>query len=114
MTAVLHPIRRRRPADRARLFHALSDDTRVEILDLLQQGELCVCDLQASIGAAQSRLSFHLKVLKEAGLVADRRQGRWAYYRIVPEGIARLHDAVIAMHPARSPLSTRPGAPCCS
>ncbi len=74
----------------ARLFHALSDETRLRIVDILQRGECCVCDLQGSVGAAQSRLSFHLKVLREAGLVNDRKQGRWNYYSLRPEALEEL------------------------
>ncbi len=66
----------------ARLFHALADETRLRILHELSAGELCVCDLMESLDAAQSRLSFHLKTLKEAGLVRDRRDGRWVYYAL--------------------------------
>lgn len=69
----------------ARWFHALSDETRLRIIDILQRGECCVCDLQESVGAAQSRLSFHLKVLREAGLVNDRKQGRWNFYSLRPD-----------------------------
>jgi len=69
----------------ARWFHALSDETRVRVVDMLASGEKCVCDLQDAIGAAQSRLSFHLKVLREAGLVNDRKQGRWNFYSLRPE-----------------------------
>jgi ArsR family transcriptional regulator len=71
----------------ARVFHALSDETRLRILELLHEGERCVCDLSEAVGAQQSRLSFHLRTLKEAGLVTDRRQGRWIYYAVRPEGI---------------------------
>jgi len=74
----------------ARWFHALSDETRVRIVDLLASGERCVCELQDAVGAAQSRLSFHLKVLKEAGLVGDRRQGRWNYYSLRPEVLEEM------------------------
>jgi len=73
------------PTQVARWFHALSDETRLRIVELLRGGECCVCDLQDSVGAAQSRLSFHLKVLREAGLVNDRRQGRWNFYSLNPE-----------------------------
>ena len=61
------------------LFHALSDATRLAVLDMLKDGERCVCELQDELDAAQSRLSFHLRVLKEAGLVTDRKEGRWMY-----------------------------------
>lgn len=69
----------------ARLFQALSDETRVRVVELLSTGEKCVCDLQDAVGAAQSRLSFHLKVLRDAGLVNDHKQGRWNFYSLRPE-----------------------------
>ena len=78
----------------ARWFHALSDGTRVEILHLLSRGERCVCDLMEETSAAQSRLSFHLKVLKTAGLVIDRREGRWSYYSIVPGTLDQMKDVL--------------------
>jgi ArsR family transcriptional regulator, arsenate/arsenite/antimonite-responsive transcriptional repressor len=101
--------------DAARLFHALSDETRLGILEMLRQGERCVCDLQGELDAAQSRLSFHLKVLREAGLVTDRKEGRWSYYAIVPESLAAAHDFVVDMRPSlvsgrrRLPINAR----CC-
>ena len=94
----------------ARLFHALSDETRLAVLDMLGQGELCVCELQAALDAAQSRLSFHLKVLKEAGIVTDRKEGRWAYYTIAPEAIDELESLVTAMRPGLVQLTRRNGA----
>ncbi len=81
------------------LFHALSDHTRLEALEMLRDGEKCVCELQDRLGAAQSRLSFHLKVLKDAGLVEDRRGGRWSYYSIAPGALDEAHDLVIAFLP---------------
>ena len=78
----------------ARLFQALSDPTRLALIDRLRAGERCVCELQDALDAAQSRLSFHLRVLKEAGLVTDRREGRWSYYTLTPEGLAEAHDVV--------------------
>jgi len=72
----------------AQLFHALSDATRLGILERLRHGERCVCELMDSLDAAQSRLSFHLKVLKEAGLVTDRRDGRWVYYTLAEDALA--------------------------
>lgn len=72
-------------AQAARWFHALSDETRLEIVRMLGDGERCVCDLTDALGAAQSRLSFHLKTLKVAGIVTDRKQGRWIYYALNPD-----------------------------
>jgi len=81
------------------LFHALSDATRLAALDMLRDGERCVCELQDELDVAQSRLSFHLKVLKDAGLVEDRREGRWSYYTIVPGALEEAHDLVVQFVP---------------
>jgi len=62
---------------------ALNDETRVLILRFLDEhDDLCVCDLQASLEMIQSRLSRHLKILKEAGFLRVERRGTWAYYSI--------------------------------
>ena len=91
------------PARAVELFHALSDETRLAILDMLRDGERCVCDLQEELDAAQSRLSFHLKVLRDAGLVTDRKEGRWSYYTVVPEALAETHDLVVGLRPSSLP-----------
>lgn len=97
----------------ARLFHALSDNTRLEIVEMLRDGECCVCELQDELRAAQSRLSFHLKVLKDAGLVTDRKEGRWVYYAIDPDAVTELVDAVAGLKPSRRALAVRNAAGCC-
>ncbi len=84
-------------AHTARLFHALSDETRLAVLDMLRGGERCVCELQDALDAAQSRLSFHLKVLKDAGLVRDRKEGRWSYYALSHETLRAAHDVLHAL-----------------
>jgi ArsR family transcriptional regulator len=62
---------------------ALNDETRVLLLRFLDEyGECCVCDLQSSLDMIQSRLSRHLKILKEAGFIKVERKGTWAYYSI--------------------------------
>jgi ArsR family transcriptional regulator, arsenate/arsenite/antimonite-responsive transcriptional repressor len=63
-------------------FHALSDPLRLQVIDLLLEQELCVCDLCDILAVTQSKLSFHLKVLKDAQLVQVRQQGRWMYYSL--------------------------------
>jgi len=97
----------------ATLFHALSDSTRLAVLEMLRSGERCVCELQDELGAAQSRLSFHLRVLKDAGLVADRRDGRWAYYSITPAAVAEVHDLAVSLEPKRGELPTLRRGRCC-
>jgi ArsR family transcriptional regulator len=76
----------------AQLFHALSDETRLQIIDCLQECEQCVCDLTDVLKAGQSRLSFHLKTLKDAGLITDRREGRWVYYSLNHGAVEELKD----------------------
>ena len=86
----------------ARLFRALSDETRLLLIEQLRAGEQCVCNLTDELESAQSRLSFHLKTLKDAGLVTDRRQGRWVYYALNPEAFADIERALAALKPSRS------------
>ena len=69
------------------LLKALADPNRLQIIEALASGERCVCDLTSDLGLAQSRLSFHLKVLKQCGLLSDRQSGRWVYYRLQPDVI---------------------------
>jgi ArsR family transcriptional regulator len=95
----------------ARLFHALSDETRLSILRRLRLGECCVCDLTDLLDAAQSRLSFHLKVLKDVGLVTDRREGRWMYYTLNPDTLADVTELVEVLASAPTAAERRSG--CC-
>lgn len=80
------------PDRTAALFQALSDEKRLRILDLLSSGERCVCEIVEALDLSQSLLSFHLKTLKEAGLVVDRREGRWVHYSRVPETLAEAAE----------------------
>jgi ArsR family transcriptional regulator, arsenate/arsenite/antimonite-responsive transcriptional repressor len=64
------------------IFKALSDETRLRIIKLLEEGELCVCDIVAALDMVQPKISFHLGALKEAGFIKDRRQGKWIHYRL--------------------------------
>src|SRR5205807_7672003 len=81
------------------LFHALSDETRLEIVELLRKGERCVCELTDTLDSAQSRLSFHLRVLKDAGIVRDRKDGRWVHYELAPEAFEEIETLVEGMKP---------------
>jgi len=68
--------------DMVRIFKALSDETRLRIINLLEHGELCVCDIGAALGMIQPKVSFHLGVLKNAGLLKDKKQGKWVRYSL--------------------------------
>ncbi|HEU5219980.1 MAG TPA: metalloregulator ArsR/SmtB family transcription factor [Gemmatimonadales bacterium] len=98
-------------ASAARLFHALSDDTRLAVVRRLRDGEHCVCDLMDQVDAAQSRLSFHLRVLREAGIVGCRREGRWAYYWLKPDTFEAAVEAIKGLSPSRA--GRQAAARCC-
>ncbi|HZT53382.1 MAG TPA: metalloregulator ArsR/SmtB family transcription factor [Gaiellaceae bacterium] len=86
------------PAERETLaarFRALADPARVAIVNrLAAAGEVCVCDLTAALELAQPTVSHHLRVLREAGLVEATRRGTWAFYRLVPEAVEALREAL--------------------
>jgi ArsR family transcriptional regulator, arsenate/arsenite/antimonite-responsive transcriptional repressor len=82
--------RLRGAGDLAALCRALSDETRLRILALLRDGEICVCHIHGGLRLPQPTISRHLAYLRKAGLVEARRQGIWMYYRL-----AVLHSPVI-------------------
>ncbi len=75
--------------DLLNIFKALSDETRIRILKLLEEGELCVCDIVTALDMIQPKVSFHLCVLKDAGLIKDRKQGKWIHYSLNESDIFR-------------------------
>ena len=75
---------------RAELFAALGDPLRLQILDALQVGRCCVCDLQEAVAIAPNLLSYHLRVLRESGLVVSQRRGRWVDYEIAEDATALI------------------------
>lgn len=103
-TAVIKELFPQRETSLARVasgFHALSDETRLRIIDRLSAGERCVCDLADLLETGQSRLSFHLKILKDAGILTDRRAGRWVYYCLNPDVIDELGHFVSGLKTCR-------------
>lgn len=95
----------------ARWFHALADKTRLQIIDRLREGEQCVCDLTDLLQTGQSRLSFHLKTLKDAGILTDRREGRWVYYSLNLDAIEALEEFIGSIKPKSRGL--RVASSCC-
>lgn len=85
----------------AEIFHALSDQIRMDVVVLLLDGERCVCDLMSDLGLAQSRLSWHLKTLSDAGIITGRREGRWNYYSLNSDGVAEARAILDAIKPSR-------------
>jgi ArsR family transcriptional regulator len=94
------PVSTYRRTERAvELFHALSDETRLQIIELLRKGERCVCELTDTLDAAQSRLSFHLRVLRDAGIVRDRKDGRWVHYELTREAFEEAETLIDELKP---------------
>jgi len=85
----------------ARWFHALSDEARVQIVEMLSHKERCVCELEQVLDIAQSRLSFHLKVLKDAGVIGDRREGKWVFYGLRRETLDEIAAYTKSVKPGR-------------
>ena len=74
---------------------AVSDESRVRILKLLENGELCVCQIMAVIGLGQSTISKHLAILKTAGLVDDRKDGLWVYYHLCRDEVSEYNQVLL-------------------
>jgi len=91
------------------IFKALSDETRLRILKLLEEGELCVCHITAALDMIQPKVSFHLATLKGAGLLRDRKEGRWTHYRLDDSDLFRrmLLLSVMERIPAESVAADR-------
>jgi ArsR family transcriptional regulator len=117
------------------VFKALSEETRLRIIKLLEHGELCVCDIVAALDMIQPKVSFHLAVLKEAGLIKDRKHGKWTHYSIadtdmfrrflllstmekisaeaVSEDLGRLRDFLKTKHRKAGVVSSHDKTACC-
>jgi ArsR family transcriptional regulator len=88
----LFPARRDSLQDAAGWFRALGDEIRLKIRECVIESEQCVCDLTDLLSAKQSLRSFHLKILKDAGILNDRRDGRWVYSSLNPDALAFLEQ----------------------
>ena len=99
-------------AGEARVFKAFCDETRLRILDLLRGGEKCVCALIEETGLPQSTLSYHMKILCDAGVAAGRQEGKWTHYSVRPAGMARAADILKGYAPANKPKRKSPD--CCA
>ena len=90
--------------DLAKIFKALSDETRLRVIKILEQGELCVCDITAALDMVQPKVSFHLSALKEAGLIKDRKSGKWIHYRLSDVDLFRRMLLVSICEKAAGPM----------
>lgn len=90
---VREPLTAQAATELAGMLKALSDPVRLRLLSVVAShagGEACVCDISAGITVSQPTVSHHLKVLRNAGLLAGERRGSWVYYRVVPEALQQL------------------------
>ncbi len=78
------------PEAEVEIFKAASDPCRLRILKLLKEGELCVCEIMTALNKPQSSTSHHLSILREAGLVKERRDGKWSYYRLADGAVVEM------------------------
>ena len=90
------------------LLKALADPLRLQVIEALHSGERCVCELTEELNLTQSKLSFHLKVMREAGLLEAREEGRWIYYRLQAEALEALSLWLRDL----SATCRRPASPC--
>ncbi|MBF6499437.1 helix-turn-helix transcriptional regulator [Nocardia cyriacigeorgica] len=95
---VREPLTADAAAELASVFKALSDPVRLRLLSSIASRsgmEACVCDLSEGIDLTQPTISHHLKVLRSAGLLTSERRASWVYYRVVPQALARVSDALL-------------------
>ena len=74
------------------IMESLSDPIRVNIIELMMGGEICVCDIVKVTGLSQSKISYHIKILKDSGLISDRQEGRWVYYKLDLEVLSDIKN----------------------
>ena len=74
------------------IMESLSDPIRINILELMMDGEICVCDIVKVTGLSQSKISYHIKILKDSGLISDRQEGRWVYYKLDLEILSDIQN----------------------
>jgi ArsR family transcriptional regulator len=90
----MHPKRKNKNKFKAKVFNALSDSVRLEILEFLRDGEKCVCEITPHVGIVQPLVSRHLKILKDCGVVKHRKDGNRRLYSVTDQAIFRIIDLV--------------------
>ena len=94
----------------ARIFKALCDPRRLQILELLRGGEKCACILTDALGMPQSSLSYHMKILCDSGIVVGRKEGKWMHYSISPQGVRVAQELLTAL---TTVVPGEENRPCC-
>ena len=94
---MLKDISKEKKENISKLMVSFSDPFRLEIIDLMMDGEVCVCDIMKLTKLSQSRISYHIKILKEAGLISDRQEGRWVYYSLNKESLFLIKEWITSL-----------------
>lgn len=90
LASLMKDIEMEGPEGEVDVFKAAADPCRLRILKLLKEGELCVCEIMTALKKPQSSTSHHLSILREAGLVKERRDGKWSYYRLADGAVNEM------------------------
>ena len=90
LSSLMKAIDKAGPDGEVEVFKAAADTCRLRILKLLKEGELCVCEIMTALSKPQSSTSHHLSILREAGLVKERRDGKWSYYRLADGAVNEM------------------------
>lgn len=90
LSSLMKNIEMEGPEGEVEVFKAAADPCRLRILKLLKEGELCVCEIMTALKKPQSSTSHHLSILREVGLVKERRDGKWSYYRLADGAVIEM------------------------
>ena len=90
LSSLMKAIDKAGPEGEVDVFKAAADPCRLRILKLLKEGELCVCEIMTALSKPQSSTSHHLSILREAGLIKERRDGKWSYYRLADGAVNEM------------------------
>jgi len=87
------------------VLKALADETRLSILHMLQDGELCACKIQERFDISQPTLSYHMKILSQSGLVKSRKDGLWMRYSLIAENFCEVRDLLDRFSSSTNPVT---------
>ena len=98
---------------KARLFKAIADPIRLEIVDVVSGGELCACHILSRFSISQPTLSHHMKILCECGLVSSRKEGKWVYYSLNEKTAQSLRESLAELTFSKNNYSVENNNSCC-
>ncbi|OPX79914.1 MAG: DNA-binding transcriptional repressor ArsR [Methanosaeta sp. PtaB.Bin039] len=105
LRSITRKIDEKEALEEAEIFKAMADPCRVKILMLLREGELCACEIMIGLDRPQSSTSHHLSILKDAGLIRERKDGRWSRYRLSEGAVIEMLNIAKLIVENRNPRS---------